>query len=188
MGEDISERARALFEQARSEAASGFQKIMREHASKGQLNSGATVIRFVRMHETTTREALGSALESIGRRVESRGFRWRQMIEGVCRELDTHIADAEQALKGELEHSVKDGPRLAEPSLAEARERLCRQVEDYREGWTGTPGKPWSERNKVLYTVLAALGGAALAELGREAVPAIAGIASKLVGAVINGG
>ena len=170
MGETISDRARALFEQARVKTASGVQQVFAEHARDGRLQSGATVKRLVEIHGTMTRHALGEATASIGRRVESRGVGWRRMIADVRRELDTNLAEAEQVLNRELQKAVPEGPKLAEPLLILVRERLHRDLDDYREGWTGTPGKPWSERHKVLYTLLAALGGAAASKLAEAAL------------------
>lgn len=178
MGETISDRARALFNEARVKTLSGAQQVMAEHASKGLLNSGATVKRIVETHGTMTRHALGEATASIGRRVESRGFRWKRMISDVRRELDAYLADAEQTLNRELQKAVPNGPKLTEPLLISVRERLYRDLDDYREGWTGTPGRPWSERHKVLYTILVALIGAALT--------VVTGIASRLMEASLN--
>lgn len=165
MGETISDRARVLFSQARQKTKSATKQVLAEHSRDGLLNSGKTVKRLVEIHNTMTRHAIREATESIGRRVQSRGRWWRGMIEDVRRELDTHITDAEQAMKSELQKVVTSGPNLVEPLLIQAREQFHRDLEDYEQGWAGTPGKPWSERHKVLYTLLVALGGAASAKL-----------------------
>ena len=165
MAETISDRARELFVTARTKTAKGVRQIMAEHASRGLLNSGPTIKRLVDMHYAVSQDALKTSLEYIERRVESRGSKWRRMISDVCRELDAHLLEAEKILLNALAINVTNGPKLAEKKLAEVRTKLHRDLEDYREGWTGAPGKPWSERHKVLYTFLAALGGAAAAKL-----------------------
>lgn len=169
MGETISDRARVLFAQAQAKTVDGVRLVLAEHARDGKLNSGATIKRLADMHKTMSRHAIGELTESIGRRVQSRGRKWRNMVEDCRRELDAHIAEAEQQLKGKLLKMVTNGEALVEPLLVTVRERLHRDLHDYKEGWTGTPGKPWSERNKVLYTFLVALGGAAASKLA-EAV------------------
>jgi hypothetical protein len=95
------------------------------------------------------------------------------MVADVRRELGKHLDTAEQSLDGEMLKILPEGPKLSKPLLTAVREQPHRDLDDYREGWTGTPGSSWSERHKVLYSLLMMLIGAALTN--------VASVASKMV-------
>ncbi len=170
VGETISDRARALFAQSRKESADAVQAMRAERNSAGTLYSGATIKRIAEIHSTVSQDALNEATESISKRVHSRGYRWQRRVQDVRRELDAHLTATEQTIKADAGKISTDGPRLIEPLFEPIRKQLHRQLDNYREGWTGTPGKPWSERHKVTYTLLAALGGAAASRFVEAAV------------------
>jgi hypothetical protein len=166
MRETISYRACVLFEQTRAEAKKEFLKVVNDHAARGLLASGATLKRFVSAHEATTLEALDRALESISLRVDSRGRRWRRMVADVESELSNHLSKSERLLKQMVGNYLSDGPRLADESLLPGvRERLHRHLSDYCQGWAGPPGKPWSERHKIVYSLFLIACGALLTKL-----------------------
>lgn len=165
MNEDIAARADRLFETAYAFSRDDAKTILAEHSATGLLRSGATIKRVTTAFAERSCKALDEALASVAARVDHRGSKWRKMLREVDLAIDDHMDLAPQFI---YEFTSVAGPnteKLVTPILDDIRSSLHQRLADYRDGWTAPPGKPWRERNAVLYAVLLVLAGAVAGEV-----------------------
>lgn len=174
MSEDIAARADRLFEAATALCRDDSKAILAEHSAKGVLRSGGTIKRVTGAFAQRSIEALDEALSSISKRVDHRGRKWRGMVREVELAIDRHMDRAPDLLH---QFTAVAGPRsdeLVAPIIAEIRSSLHQRLADYRDGWTAPLGKPWRERNAVVYALLLILAGALAGEVVRVALAPLA--------------
>lgn len=164
MRESISTRADRLFETACAFSRGDANAILAEHSANGRLRSGATITRIATAFAERSCKALDEALASVSNRIDHRGRRWRSMIGQVDAAIDRHM-DRAPELVGDLTRAAgPNSEQLLAPILVDIRSSLHSRLTDYREGWTAPPGKPWRERNALLYAVLLVVAGAVIGE------------------------
>lgn len=105
------------------------------------------------------------------------------MMLDVAHAIDRYMDAGPERLEKTLLVGGPDGPRLAQPLLAEIRADLHQRAADYREGWTSPRERPWRERNALSYAILLLLLGAGVGEgvkIASKAAMADQPVTSKL--------
>lgn len=169
----IEERTTRLIQRAEEDALHDFQKVYAEHSAKGVLASGATIKKCIAAYAERMSTAIDQVLAEVAKAIENRGREWNSAMDAVRRALELAEARTPEILAKPLKFAGGSGAaeKAALARIAVEFLKLRQQIEEFSEGWTAPPPKPWHERNAVIYTALGAIGGAILTKV----VDALAG-------------
>lgn len=164
----LTDRAEAVFRQARQQIGEDCARLHAEKAAKGALGSGGTARQAVRIFGSRTSEALQQVLSEVGQRIEHRGRAWREAMATVEQALSAQIAAAPDLMAKSFKLARLDGEsaKAAAAALIEGEAGgLREELAAFEEGWTAPVPKKWSERRPLLYALLLLLAGAAISSL-----------------------
>src|SRR5205085_9524582 len=164
----LSDRAEAVFRQARQQIGEDCARLHADNAAKGNLGSGATARQAVRIFGSRSGEALQQVLSEVALRIEHRGREWREAMATVSQALSTQIAAAPDLMAKSFQLARLNGEsaKAAAAALIETEaEDLREKLAAFEEGWTAPVPKKWSERRPLLYALLLLLAGAAISSI-----------------------
>lgn len=159
------------FAEARLRVATTLSRVIAERASKGSLGSGATLKQMVSEAHDTTLATVSACLEGIAIQTDHPGRRRSRMLRALGEELQSHSKETWEIVKEAVPKLVIGGDYSRVEDLYKAGSaRHEKVIIDFRDGWAAPKKKRWHERHPVLYGLLAAAVGAALAALFRVAI------------------
>lgn len=170
---DYRNRATELLNRASIKIKAACDTMHADHAAKGHLRSGATIIRAVEIWSEITTDHLKIALAEFGATIDTRARQWKRAMQGAQGALNLHSAAAADLLEpsfrlaGAKEKGNGSAMRAADGLIQDAHARMSAVIADYRDGWTAPRAKKWNERHPMIYALLMAGIGAALAIAGR---------------------
>lgn len=154
--QDIAERAKFVFGQARDRIAEDCNQINADLSAKGAFGGSATATLAIRAFQTRSSEALKQLLGEVAKAVEHRGRAWAKVMGTLSGALEEQIASAPQTLSkslGVIRTISGSGERAINDLIAKAGEDLRAELAEFRDGWTAPRAKRWTERHPVIYAL-----------------------------------
>ena len=170
---DYRGRTAELLRRASQRVTAECKAMHAQHAAKGALQSGATMVRAVEIWSEISSEHLKIALAEFGATIETRGREWKRAMRGAQGALNGHSAAASELLEPSFRLANPPGGtdgaayRAADDRISAAHEKMTLIISDFRDGWTAPRAKKWNERNPLAFALLMAGVGALLATAAR---------------------
>lgn len=170
---DYRGRAAELLNRASVKIKAACDTMHADHSAKRHLRSGATITRAVEIWNEITTDHLKIALAEFGATIDTRGQQWKRAMQEAQAALNSHSAAAANLLEpsfrlaGAKEKGNGAAMRAADGLIKDAHGRMSDVIADFRDGWTAPRAKKWNERHPIIYALLMAGIGAALAIGGR---------------------
>lgn len=174
-----SDRFEYLFDEATRLLPKSLKALFAEHAAKGRLKAGVTVIRSARIAGDLSKEAVAAALEAVSLATATPGRKRTSLLDDLQIGVESWIAATTDQIATRI---AKFGlsRNLLEPLMANVRRERLDDIEQYRGGWTAPPPKPWKDRRPTLHAItLLVVGGLLGLALGSVVLPKI-NVASAL--------
>lgn len=143
-----------------------------DHAARGLLGSGTTIIRALEIYEARMAGALGQVMTEAANHIEHRGRRWDKAMRRIGTALEEKAGNTDQVFDKALRLArARDSARRAfEVRRNETFERLENQLIEFREGWTAPREKPWNERHPIWYAALMLVAGTIIGAVATDAM------------------
>lgn len=163
-------RAQTVFARHTDSLKIPIEAMIAEHASRGILVSGSTIVRSIEMFEEDSREALTSILSEAAKIIEHRGRDWNASMDGIAEALNAHLSNARTPLARPIQIvsqiEVLNISGEVDQLLTQVRARLQQNLDDFRDGWTAPVPKLWKDRHPTIYAGIFLLVGGVIGALG----------------------
>jgi hypothetical protein len=161
---EISARARSVFSAAGDRIKAGCHALHAAQSAAGQLQSGATIKKAVRIYAEESALALKQIADEVALQIRHRGRAWAAGMDAVAGELELHIANAPAYLEQSftLANSGASATEAGHALIAGRSGDLRAQLHEFRDGWTAPVPEAWDQRHRVVYAVILLVAGAIL--------------------------